>query len=199
MPYLERFTPDERELLVSLPYRVGLWVSQSDNTGGTEASAAEMQALENIVMAFAEDFCKSEFVEEIMRQTMQDREKWPHWQRNIESLPADCTRAVDIVAEKMERKDVTSFKHNLMDIAVDVAMAFCETDYSQNLYARFSIYSRYFVEKLKARIKKVQPPSLDAVLNISKAEQAALKVLDQALRMETGEGLEPQPLAQAAV
>ena len=64
MSYLERFAPKQRELIVSLPYRVGLWISESDTSGGDEADEAERNALHLMMTGYAEDFLKSEVVEE---------------------------------------------------------------------------------------------------------------------------------------
>ena len=46
MSYLQEFTDDQRELLISLPYRTGRMVSESDAGGGDESAESEMQVLE---------------------------------------------------------------------------------------------------------------------------------------------------------
>jgi hypothetical protein len=69
--------PDDiRLLVVRLPYRVGFYVSASDKTGGEESDAAEMAALEGIVTFYVEDFCKSEFAQAVMLETIQRKAEW---------------------------------------------------------------------------------------------------------------------------
>lgn len=127
-----------------------------------------------------------------MRETLSRRDVWPEWQANIDHVPEECAQAVAWISEKFEVRDVTSFKHNLMEIAVDVAMAFREVDYSEDIIAKISAYSRYYWGRLVAQVKKIQPPSLEDTLNISPAERAALKQLEQALRMNIRDGIEPE-------
>jgi len=58
MNFLDQLTEDQRTLLVSLPYRAGLFVSQSDNAGGDDSDDAEMQALDNIITGYSQEiFC----------------------------------------------------------------------------------------------------------------------------------------------
>lgn len=57
--YLENFSKEQQDFLVALPYRVGLWISATDDTGGHESDAVEKQALEQVIVAYVEDFCLS--------------------------------------------------------------------------------------------------------------------------------------------
>ena len=84
MSYLENFSEDQKQLLIALPYRAGLWVSESDSSGGDHADEAEMMALEGIITGFAQDFCKSEFVEEVMGHTLDKRAQWEEWSKNLD-------------------------------------------------------------------------------------------------------------------
>jgi hypothetical protein len=85
---LSHFSEEQRKLLVTLPYRTGFWVSVSDESGGAEADEAEQTALENIVSCFAEDFCKTEVVEQLMHEALHQKEHWPEWEKNIGNRPA---------------------------------------------------------------------------------------------------------------
>ena len=198
MGLLARFSDQERELLVALPYRAGLWLSRCDDTGGTESDAAEINALRSIIISFSEDFLKSEFVEEIMKETVMRRGQWPAWEKNTDNVLAECTKAVEIVAAQLEQRDTTSFKHNLIQIAMTVALAYREFDESLPLMEKLKIYMRYYRQRLLATIKGQQILSLDEYLNISRAEHEALARLSTALRMEYREGLQAQTTVVAA-
>ena len=58
---LSQLTDEEREAVVALPYRVGLYVSFSDLSGGWNAQEQELEMLTSILREFSEDFCKGEF------------------------------------------------------------------------------------------------------------------------------------------
>lgn len=183
MLYLEQFTEDQRALLVALPYRTGLWVSESDQSGGDESSEAEMMALEGIIMGYSEDFLKSEFVEELMRATMAHKSSWDKWQKNLDDVPNECERAVALLSERLDSREVLSFKQNLMEIATAVALAFCEVDESEGGVGKVAAYFNHYLAVLVARLKKQQQPRLESHLNISRAEREVLGKLSGVLQV----------------
>ena len=184
MTYIEKLNDDERSLLIALPYRVGLWISESDQTGGEEADAYERQALESILYGFAEDYCKSEFVEEIMKQTIAHRDKWEKWGENLDRVPDEVRKAVLITQGRMPQNDVLSLRVTLQQIAHAIAAAFREIDPEPSFSVRAGIFCRYAVARVKSVMKKQAPRPLEDFYNISKAEDAALAELDRALGLK---------------
>jgi hypothetical protein len=196
LPYLDQFTEDQRELLTSLPYRTGVLIGESDSTGGDDANEAEMRALEAIVAGYVEDFCKSEFVEELMRGTLARRPKWDSWRENIDKVPDECRQAIDLLAERLDYKQLTAFKHNLLEIAMAVAMAYREFDPNGPLVERVRVYSDYYLQWVRAYIKKEKILGIEDALSISRAEQKVIMALKEALRPEQVEGIEPPVLEE---
>lgn len=177
MTHLDNFTKEQRDMLVALPYRVGLWISASDSSGGNDADSAELDVLTTIITSFSEDFCKSEFAQALLEETTARRDEWPEWSGNLEDVPGECQRCIDLLAERLERKEVTSFKFNLMEIATDVAMAYREFSDNRNLAYRMQVYLRIILGRLKGDRAR----SMDEYLNISISEQRALDRLAVAL------------------
>lgn len=181
MAHLEDFTKDQRDLLVALPYRVGCWISASDDTGGGDADEAERQALNVIVTGFAEDFCKSEFVQAMMEETIARESEWEQWTHHLEDVPAECIRATDLLLERLDRKELTSFKLTMMEIATSVAMAYREFDHSDDISHRIKVYGRVIIERLRNMVTGQRARSVDEFLNISESEQRALDTLASSL------------------
>lgn len=198
MAYLDNFSDDEKQLLIRLPYRAGLWIGASDTTGGTDSSAAEKQAIAGIVRGFTEDFLKSEFVEAVMRETVQHIGEWDGWNGNVETIPDEVRRGIEIAAQKVDHKQVSAFKSSLMDVAMTVAMAYREFDETTPLNAQIRIYTKYWLEYLRSYVTKTQPPIMDQYLNISQDEHKALDKLSVALRIDDVEGLAPAEDEDAA-
>lgn len=198
MAYLDHFNAEQRDLLIRLPYRAGLWVSASDTTGGSDSDEAERQALAGIVRGFTEDFLKSEFVEEVMRETVQHMAEWDSWGEKVDSIPDEIRRGIELAALHIDHKQVSAFKSSLMDVAMTVAMAYREFDESTPFAAQMRIYSKYWIEYARSYIKKTQPPIMDMYLNISADEHKALDALSDALRVGDVEGLEPVEDTEAA-
>ena len=191
MAFLENFTDEQKHLLVALPYRVGLWVSESDSSGGDSADEAEKQALETIVCGFAEDFCKSEVTEELMHATVEKRKEWGGWAQDINQVPSECRQAVEWVAEYADYKNVAAFKENLMEIAVAVAMAYREFDDELSLAEKVPMYVTFLVDRLMAFVMRRPPKNHDEIFNISRAERLALTELADALKRDEREGKDP--------
>lgn len=181
MSGFDSFTSDQHDLLVALPYRVGLWVSNSDTAGGEDSDVIEMQALSDIVTGFAEDFLKSEFVQTLMEETVSRRAEWDSWSGHLEDVPGECTRAAELLSERLDRKELASFKMTLMEIATSVAMAYREFDGSADFAHRLSVYSHVLVEKIRTLMTGRARQSNEELFNISKAERKALDALIHAL------------------
>lgn len=199
MSSFDQFTEEQRAFLIALPYRTGLWISQCDITGGEEAAVREHEALETIVTAFSEDFCKSEFVEELMRLTVAQAENWEGWQADIDAVPAECRRAVDMLAPLLERKDVNSFKVTLLEIASTVAEAYREEEEDEpGLMPRLLSEMRFVMDRFSANVYRRPVAARDRFMNISAAEKAALAALTAALLPGKAEGLPPRDPDSAA-
>lgn len=185
LPYLDDFTQDQRELLVSLPYRAGLCVSECDLKGGEEAVVLEMQAMESLITGFAEDYLKSEFVESLMKETLARRERWPEWNAGLDSVPQECRQAVALLSERLDSKDVLSFRQNIMEIALSVAQAYGEEEGNARAGSRFPFQDR-FDRLVKNLLKKEAAPARGriALRNVSVAERQVLEAMSDALEVD---------------
>lgn len=176
MTFLDKLTSDQRDLVIRLPYRIGLWVSQSDTSGGREASESELQALSNILHAFAEDVFGSETLQYIMSETLRHKGTWHSWNKQVDLVPGECRDAVDIMRQHGEAKDIKALKNHLMEIASAVAQAFREDDSRRPVFSALGLYvSHLFSRKKKRRFGDF--------LNISTTEREALGAIADALEM----------------
>lgn len=181
MSFLDDLPAEQRELLVSLPYRVGLMVSQSDTSGGEESDEKELQALSNILNGYAQEVFGSETVQYIISETVRKKEHWDRWARKLESVESDCHRAVDILSETVDEKEVNSFKKHLMEVGEAVALAFREYDRSVPFLDKLRIYFLYARGKKEAAKRRQPYKSYDEFLNISLSERTALTKVAAAL------------------
>lgn len=173
----EQITESQKANIVSLPYRVGLWVSLSDQTGGIQADDKELVALSNIIDGFAGDVFGSELVQYIMRETLSRRQSWENWAANIGDVPGDCRKAVDVLAEHVEPKEVAAYAARLIEIGEAVALAFREREELDSVVQKSAAYMAYGCLRLRAKVKKRRCPSFGEFLNISADERKALEKL----------------------
>lgn len=183
MTFLQQLPNDDRELVISLPYRVGVWLSHVDDHGGHEADDEEKKALAGIIDGFTRDVFGSEVVQYIMMETLEKKDHWEAWANNTDDIHKDCQRAIDILNEVVEEKEVSAFKRRLIEIAEAVALAFREYD-SLDFMTKMKVYLLYYKEKYKANKRQQSFKSIDQFLNISLKERQALYHLADTLGVQ---------------
>ena len=172
---------DQQDLIRALPYRVGMYVSYADMDGGEESASQEHQACEAMITAYVEDFGKSEFVQGLMEETLKHQDRWSAWAKNLESVPDECARAVKLLQDKVEEREITLLGDNLLEIGFSVAQAYRESGNIKSI-------------KLLARLKNMLFGGSDAdgkyanYVNVSAKEWEALS----ALALSLGQPLNPQ-------
>lgn len=172
-----QFKQEDELILISLPYRVGLYVSFADTSGGFEAQEAEMQTLSGILREFAEDFCKSEFSQKVLMESLRARPVWPSWSGSIERVPEQAAHIVKIMETQSDSRALRDFKDVMVEIALSVAMAFREGGNDADA-PRLSVFGE-FLAKLFGGGQSTLGHG-----NISKSERAALGRLCKAMNYD---------------
>jgi hypothetical protein len=178
MPFFESLTHDQRENIISLPYRVGLWVSRCDDTGGDQSDIQETRALHSILYAFAEDMFGSEDMQKVMSATLSRKDDWQKWGAELKSVPADCEAAINVINEH-DRKDANVFRNHLIEIGEAVALAFHE-EIQTSFVKRLKMYFEFISAKSKRKSTR-GPQTFDEYTRISDSERKALSALAQSL------------------
>ncbi len=181
MAFLEQFSKDQRDLIVSIPYRAGLYVSSVDNTGGAKAGHDELDALESIIAEKGRGMFESAFVHEVMAETCTRQTDWKKWAETVDTVLEDCTKSVGIIQGKLADKDLDAYRMNVMAIGLAVAKAFREVDANSSFMDKMAMELRLWRDgalRILRREKYWDPAS---VLNVSASEDAALDKLSKAL------------------
>ncbi len=177
----QSLTDNQRELLVSLPYRVGVVVSDCDASGGEIAEEAEREVLKQILNGYAEQMLGSEGIQEIIQGTVARQDQWDTWSVEPDGVYVDCKNAMTLLGELGEVQDVNAYRNFVFGIAEAVALAFREYATDLSWFQRFSLYALYQTRKIKAAIKKKPYISFQQFLNISIKEHKVLENLADAL------------------
>lgn len=173
-----QLSPVDEKSLIALPYRIGLYVSFSDVTGGWEAQETEMKSLTSILQQFSQDFYKTEFTQKVLMDTLQARSNWPSWSKDIDAVPAEGVAMMKILKPLLMPDELHAFKTVLMDIAMTVAMAFRENAQQEDGGARPLPVVRDILSRMMHMGPAVDP--MDHI-NISDDEKSALRALFAAM------------------
>ena len=182
--YFANYTDNQIERLVKLPYRAGLYVSASDESGGEAASQNELRALENLIYGFADGVFGSELVQHVMAETIKRKHEWKSWHDDLEKVPHECEDALSILSSHVDYKERESYAQRIIALGEAVALAFREDVDSQAGFGRFKAYLRYLKMVKQAKAKKLPVKSFDDFLSISSQERDALLKLGSALRVD---------------
>lgn len=179
-PTIDMFplSEEEKNMIIRLPFRVGMWVSTSDQVGGEQSDEIERNTLYQMLFAYREDFCKSEFVEDLLSRTVAKSEYWPKWEQSLKTVPKECRIAVMLMRDNgVDEKSITSYTRALVDFAEGVAMAFNESEQAgaPNLLGKI-------LKNLGSLFGGEDNSGYHS--SISAAERRALKTLNKALLIE---------------
>ena len=184
MSFLDEISVDQRKLIVSLPFRVGLYISQSDETGGDESDDLEMEALDSIVTAYAQEVFGAETVQYVISETVARKGEWSGWSDDLDSIQSECYRAIDILADVVDDKEVTAFKRHLIEIGESVALAFREYGENTPFFDKMRMYLYYLKGKRHAKRFNYNYKQWEQFINISLDERKALERVASALNMK---------------
>lgn len=131
MIYTDKFSARDWDLLTRLPFRIGLWMADSDEGGGEYAFTLEMAALEREVKICQSKYENIPLIRELMESVAQEQPL----DGPLDSTLADAQHALDLLKPHCGLPDLNCFKLMLIDIAEAVARAAANGRLgSRNLY-----------------------------------------------------------------
>lgn len=182
MTSVSDFSASELELLASLPYKVGVFISHADDEDGEIDDEKEIAALEACINAIAGLHEDKPFTAEVMQQTLQMKTEWPRWaEEGIFQTPKYAQQAVVLLQGRASEQELKNYRSSLVQIATTVAQAYGEfgefddDDTSGGLFGGI-------VSKLSSAVASITADDDNQPMNVSAAEDTALAELKAALR-----------------
>lgn len=181
MSELEVFSDDEVELLASVMYKVGVWVSHADDEEGEEDDILEMKALGACIRAVAKKYDGPGLVDDIAREVLARQDQWEDWADYSFNVLPDVERAVSVLKAKGTAQDVKNYKAALVETGTTVAQAygefgqFDEDDESGGVFGAL-------LGKITGGFAALGADDKDHPMNVSAAEDEVLGRLKAALK-----------------
>lgn len=175
MSALSELQPEEQELVISLPYRAGVWISNTDDAEGDDDDEKELKTLETIIKAYAKKVENYPFISEVMQATLSNQQRWDSWAADSFDIIPDCEKAVTLLKSNINKQALKNYRMVLYKVASEVAGAADEFDAD-------GTDEDGLVGKLKGLL--VKSKKQEGFMNISPAEDAALQRLKEALTTE---------------
>lgn len=176
MADLSKFTTEEHALLVSLPYRVGVWISHADDNAGTEIDDKdERKVLEQTIAKFATASDKIPVAAAVMQDVQSSKANWPQWDTMAteDSVLVDAAKVVEIAKKHFDEKQLNQYRETIWRIGIFVAQAYGEhVDPDNEMH-----FNKFFGRLLGSGPKMGKNPE-----NMSPKEKQALTKLKAALK-----------------
>jgi hypothetical protein len=171
---LKNLQEDDQEIIVSLPYRVGVWMSRVDNLKNTgRDEALEERALVAVLETLAKSKKKIPFAGAVVAETLRQKRQWIVW-RTRKNFMDDLGRGLQAMEKTLPADDVLQYKRALFHVAKVVAQAFGET----RDHHKEALLSE-IIEKISDRFSDPLEKNPE---NVSPVEKAALQKLKEALK-----------------
>ncbi|MEK7801834.1 MAG: hypothetical protein AAB276_05210 [Pseudomonadota bacterium] len=178
MSELQRFLPEDQDILVGLMCRIGMWISSIDDTDINAASEDKEEVKLREVLQSLSTTKKSVLVAELASEALRQKSNWPRWSTSADTVLDDVVAAKDILKSQGTHLEMVAFSKALMLIGTVVAKAFRE----DNDLKEDKGYLAWLTEKANELTLAVTDHEAYKDMNISPAESTALTELFMILK-----------------
>lgn len=177
------FSLEEKDLLVSLPYRVGVWISHVDDDGDEQADDKEIQAIKKVIQVTGKRHDDDTAIDDIARQCLLAEGMYDVWARQTSSILSDAKIAIELLRSRVSVSEAEDYGVFLMEIGTSVAKAFREEGYGFDDDATSAFDFSNISDKVSSFLGRVVPSSQHGEMNISPEEDSALTDLAKAVKV----------------
>lgn len=175
MTQLSAFTPEEADIIISLPYRVGINVSHVEDEESEVDDEREMSALESCFKEIVKLHKDSEFNREVAEEILRRKSLWSKWSQGTFNVVPDCERVVRLLKPILSQDELKSYKKMVMEVATSVAQAYGEFGDTQE-------DKGFFGKIMKKIVGGFANDSSGHPMNVSAAESDAISRIREALK-----------------
>ncbi len=179
MSELSVFSEDEVELLTSVLYKVGVWISHADDESGEEDDVREMKALGACIRAVAKKHDGPGLVDDLAREVLARQERWEEWTDYSFNVLPECEKALAVMGLHGTKDDLKNYKTALVEVGTTVAMAHGEFgQYDEDDKGVFSA----LLGKITSGFSSLGADDGSHPMNVSASEDGALSALKDVLK-----------------
>ena len=182
MTDLSHFSASEFELLVSLPYRAGIFVSFADDLDGEDDDAQELKMLETTLKAIAALHNDKPFLAHIFKETLRLKSEWSRWETKAFNISDDARSAISLLKSKAGEGAAKQYRAALMEIATTVAQAYGEFGQFDDAEKNAGLFGS-LVAKVVGGFSGLGDDDKNHPMNVSASEESALSELSAALKV----------------
>lgn len=123
---LNIFTDEQRMMLVALPFKAGICISDADDIEGEDDDVQERKALEICLREILKSYENDAFISGIVGETLRRRGEWAAWAEKSWSAPDEARKVAAFLYGAVPKKLFFSYGKMIVEIASAVARAYGE-------------------------------------------------------------------------
>lgn len=179
MTKLSDFTSEQQDLIIRLPYCVGMYVSQADNAQSEEETQQEMNALIRILEVLPNLYERTPLVQEVLNETHRRHEQWEEWSKLPFNIHEDCPRVVAYMKQKATLDELSAYSNAVHEIADTVARAVAEA----GSFEIQQVPREGMLKILYEAMKAIGLASAQNSASVTAKERAAISEIDAAMKI----------------
>lgn len=180
MSELQRFLPQDQELLSGLLYRVGYWISNVDDTDeGNESEKIERQHMIGCLTKISKAGKAGALINEMALESLRQQQSWPRWESQNDHILDSVAKALALIKSQGSQEELGAFIRASMMVATAVAHAFREEPENAPDHEN---YFSWLTEKANDLVLSLSDKEAHKDLSISPEEDNALNELLSVLK-----------------
>lgn len=173
---MDSLDPAQQDLVISLLYRAGTWISQVEDSEGEVDDEREGHVVLSILKELSQD-APSPFLRSAAQRALESRGRWSAWEEDSFDIIPDVVKAAGILRPVLPEKEYRIYKKALLKVASSVARAGTEFGIESN-----DDEDQGFFGKLMSKFRPVDQYDEGHPVNVSPGEDSALDRLARTLR-----------------
>ncbi|MCK5374160.1 MAG: hypothetical protein KAJ40_02650 [Alphaproteobacteria bacterium] len=182
MTILSSFTPEDAELIISLPYRIGLHVSYSEDESGEQDDKLETQALEKTLLSVMQK--KEEnglLAHEVVESLLASKDKWESWSQGVFNIEPLCEKAIVTLKTQVDSEEIKDYIRVCLSVASEVAHAYGEFGEGDDMDAGDGIIVKIIAE-ISRMIPGTKGQEAHHPMNVSATEDSAIARISDVMK-----------------
>ncbi len=174
MGNLSTFVPEDRDFLVGVFYKVGVWISHIDDDGEDNADSEEEKVLMRVFDRLSKKYKTTPLISQLTAEAGRQTSNHARWMGDSEEAVAHAVKGAEMIKAQMGIEDLKAYRMALQETGRSVATAFREGEDES---------AQTFSSKIKNVLLKIRNKGMHDAQNISPTEDTALIELFDALRV----------------
>ncbi len=131
MSALSAYVPDEQAALVSVFYKIGIWMSHIDDSGEEAADTEEEQTLINVLETVAKTYKAIPIINAMATEAINQESNHARWAKQSDNAVVEAVRTAEILKSRLSGEELNAYKKACLHVATAVAAAVEENEFGE--------------------------------------------------------------------